>query len=105
MAWETRAGSANAYYTRSRKVRGRVVREYVGAEGSPTAAIAAAEDEMRREAKERSRLELASLGLQDLQTDAPLEALMAVGEALLGATLVISGHYRHDRGPWRRRRG
>jgi hypothetical protein len=37
--------------------------------------------------------------------DAPVLALAELGDALLAATLVVGGFHRHDRGPWRRRRG
>ena len=105
MSWETRAGTTNVYYTRSRKVRGRIVREYVGTQDSPTARVAAAEDAMRAEARERRRLELASLAEQEAVTALPLETLCAITGALLGATLVATGHHQHAHGEWRRRRG
>ena len=104
MGWETRAGSRNAYYTRSRKVRGRVVREYVGAAGSPMAALTAAEDELRREARERALADRRSERERLAALDAPVLALGALSEALLGATLVAGGYRQHDRGEWRRRR-
>ncbi len=50
MAWESRTGTERRYYTRSRKIRGRVVREYVG-RGSK-AEIEAALDQERREERE-----------------------------------------------------
>ena len=105
MGWETRTGSAGRYYTRSRKVRGRVVREYVGAAGSPMAEITAAEDQMHREARERAAQDRRTERERDAEAELPLEVLAAVGEALLGATLVTAGYHRHDRGEWRRRRG
>ena len=104
MAWETRAGSTNRYYVRSRKIGGRVYHEYVGAAGSPTAEVAAAEDAMRREARDRTAAERRSQEEQDAAAEVPLEVLAAVSQALLGATLVVAGYRRHDRGAWRKRR-
>jgi hypothetical protein len=104
MAWETRE-RGGAYYTRSRKVGGRVVREYVGAAGSPTAQLAAAEDALRREHREREQAGLRSERERDAAAERPLEVLAAVGEALLGATLLVAGYHQHDRGGWRKRRG
>ena len=60
---------------------------------------------MRREAREREQAVRRSREEQDAEADVPLEALAAVSQALLGATLVVAGYRRHDRGAWRRRRG
>ena len=90
MSWETRSGRGR-YYTRSRKVAGRVRREYVGS--GLLAELAAAEDALHREARER---------LEAL--DAPLLALDALTGALYRAALVAAGYRQHKRGEWRKRR-
>ena len=101
MAWETRERGGR-YYTRSRKVGGRVVREYVGA--GRVAELAAALDaaERRERAEERQRLREAEA------TDAPafaaLADLGAVLDGLAAAFLIGAGYRRHNRGEWRRRR-
>lgn len=46
MSWEARSGCSQRYYTRSRRVAGRVVRDYVGT--GPAAEIAATLDAARR---------------------------------------------------------
>jgi len=99
--WERRE-RGGLYYTRSRKVNGRVEREYVGT--GPLGELAArmdAEDRQRREEEkaawreERERLEgLASL-VDELCQDA---------ETLAHATLLAAGFRRHNRGEWRKKR-
>ena len=102
MAWETRARGGR-YYTRWRKVGGRVVREYVGR--GLVGERAAREDAMRRaaraaaaEARRRDRLAARALG--DL-----VAGLDALAVALTTTTLTAAGYHRHDRGHWRKRRG
>ena len=104
MAWETRAGSSNRYYVRSRKVGGRVYHEYVGAAGSPMAELTAAEDALRREAREQAAADRRTERERLEALDGPLLVLDALGEALLWAALTTAGYHRHDRGEWRQRR-
>src|SRR4051794_28435895 len=97
MGWETRE-RGGPYYTRSRRLDGRVIREYVGA--GPFAELAAAMDALKRcqrdeEAAywkgERERLEREAVFLRELEEAA---------EVLARATLVASGYHRH-KGEWR----
>ena len=99
--WERR-DRGGLYYTRSRKVNGRVQREYVGT--GPLAELVAeadAEERRRREEvaarrkEERQRLETLL---------SPLNELNEATEVLARAALLISGYRRHNRGDWRRRR-
>jgi hypothetical protein len=101
MGWEKR-GRGGLYYTRSRKVDGRVVREYVGT--GPLAEIVALDDELKRLQKEemaaywreeRERLRRSAEFLSELEEAA---------EVLTRAELLASGYHEH-KGQWRRRRG
>ncbi len=101
MGWEKRE-RGGLYYTRSRKVNGQVVREYVG--GGVLGELVArmdAEDRQRREEEkaawreERERLE----GLASL-----VDELCQDVETLAQATLLAAGFRRHKRGEWRRKR-
>ena len=102
MAWETRQRGGR-YYTRSRKVGGRVVREYVGTglEGE-LAAAADARARAKREAEkaawkaEQERMEAAL---------APFEDFYEGVENLVRGSLILAGYHRHHRGEWRRKRG
>lgn len=100
--WESRE-RGGLYYTRSRKVNGRVVREYVG--GGVLGELAArmdAEERLQREEDaeawrdEREHLE---------SLDEPLEELCEAAEVLAYAALVAAGYHQHKRGEWRKRRG
>ena len=101
MGWERRK-RGGLYYTRSRKVRGRVVREYVGGGlAGQLAATTDAEQRAERQARakalrdERTRLETA---------DASVVMLCEVVEALVRETLMQAGYHQHHRGEWRRKR-
>jgi hypothetical protein len=100
MGWEKRE-RGGLYYTRSRKVDGRVVREYFGT--GPLAEIVAEGDELERLQKEeeaayrkeeRERLEQSAGLLRELEEAA---------EVLTRAELLASGCHEH-KGQWRRRR-
>ena len=100
MAWERRE-RGERYYMRSRKVGGRVVREYVG--GGVLGELAA-----RTDAKERERREAeAAEGRAEVQLleelAAPVVELCEVAEVLARAHLIAAGCHRH-KGEWRRRR-
>ena len=101
MGWERRQGG-NWYYTRSRRVEGRVVREYVGrgevAEAS--AQLDAAEREERRLKEEAFRAECARLEAMDQVT----EEFSVLVDNLARVALVAAGYRKHNRGEWRRKR-
>ena len=87
------------YYTRSRKVNGRVVREYLGTgEAAEQAARLDASARQGREARRAERDELAAL-------DASLDDLAEETDLLARAVLAAAGYRRHHRGEWRRKRG
>ena len=99
--WERRE-RGGLYYTRSRKVNGRVVREYVG--GGVLGELAArmdAEDRQRREEEtaawreERERLEELAGLVDELCEDV---------ETMARAALLAAGFERHNRGRWRKPR-
>ena len=102
MAWEQRE-RGGLYYTRSRKVDGRVVREYIGT--GPLAELAAEADARER----RRREEEAEAWREERERmealEAPIEELCEAAELLSEAALYAAGYHRHNRGEWRKRRG
>jgi len=102
MAWEQRE-RGGLYYTRSRKVHGRVVREYIGT--GPLAELAAEADARER----RRREEEAEAWREERERmealEAPIEELCEAAELLSEAALYAAGYHRHKRGEWRKRRG
>jgi hypothetical protein len=98
MAWESRGG-AGRYYTRSRKVGGKVVRQYVGT--GPVAELAAALDRaIRADRADRTRRWKAALAAVTAAQTALTEFLSAA-DTLTRAALAAAGFHRHDRGEWR----
>jgi hypothetical protein len=99
--WERRQ-RGGAYYTRSRRVGGRVVRQYVGAGAlGHLAALTDALERLRRE-EEVAAWKEEQERMEDLA--APVEELCEHAEILARATLLASGFHRHNRGEWRKRR-
>src|SRR5829696_1096112 len=100
MGWESRERGGR-YYTRSRKIDGRVVREYMG--GGLIGELAARFDEAEREKRKgevaRARLQRARIEM----LVARVTELCEVAEVLCRATLVDGG-YRRYQGKWRRKR-
>lgn len=98
MAWETRNGSGR-YYTRSQKIDGRVVRQYIGsgrlaeliAEGDALdregRALAAAQWRAERETMDSDRADVREFG--------------AAIDAAVAAALAECGYHK-ERGEWRR---
>lgn len=100
MAWEERERGGR-YYTRSRRVEGRVVRGYVG--GGLAGELASEADRIEREQAEsekaRQRRELERIEA----LVAPVLELDEAAGVIARAHLVASGYHRR-KGEWRRGR-
>jgi hypothetical protein len=99
--WEKRQ-RGGLYYTRSKKVNGKVVREYVG--GGLVGDLAARMDALKR----RQREEEARAWREECERmealEAPVEELCQASELLARASLLLAGYHQHNRGEWRKRR-
>jgi len=80
------------FYYRVRRENGRLTKEYIGS--GPEAEAAAA----RAETKRAERAELKRIGVV-------LDALRIIIEVLIEREMIAAGYHRHDRGPWRKKRG
>jgi multidrug efflux pump subunit AcrA (membrane-fusion protein) len=90
------------YYTRSKKVNGRVVREYVGF--GRVAELAAELDAIERQQRQAERAALLAKRAELDALDAPLDDLNDLAELLARAALMAAGFCQHKRGEWRKRR-
>ncbi len=98
MGWER-----GRYYTRSRKVNGQVMREYVGC--GALAALAARIDAIERKIRERERAADRRRKAELDALDDPLDRMCHEAEQLARAALVAAGFLQHKRGEWRKKRG
>jgi hypothetical protein len=96
VGWEQRNGRG-CYYTRTRRVNGRFVRQYFGA--GPAGHLAAAEDGLKRESRRREAEE----GQRLRDADRALSSFCGQVERLARAALVVAGYHRHHRCEWRRK--
>ena len=101
MAWEKRE-RGGLYYTRSRKVNGKVVREYLGT--GPLAELAAQMDALKRCQRQEEAQALREECKRIEALEVSLEELCEAAEVLTRATLLVAGYRRHNRGEWRKKR-
>ena len=96
MAWEK-----GRYYTRSRKVNGRVIREYLG--GGAAGELAAQLDVIEREQRESEReaWKVEREGIEEF--DETIAKVCQMADMIAWAAMLAAGFHRH-RGEWRRRR-
>ena len=99
MAWEERERGTR-YYTRSRRVNGRVTKEYIGS--GPIAELMALADETdRRRREEEARAWKKER--EDLEClDAEAGEMCELAELLNRAAFVAAGYRQHNRGEWRK---
>ena len=90
------------YYTRSKKVDGRVVREYFGC--GESAHVMALLDELDRQRRQRERKKEKQLIESLNEVDATISELCQRAELAARATLISAGYHQHDRGQWRKKR-
>ncbi len=100
--WESRE-RGGLYYTRSRKVNGRVVREYVGAGVLGELAARMDDEERRRREEEAAAWREEREGLEELV--GLIDKLCQEIETIARAALLAAGFRRHNRGEWRKARG
>jgi hypothetical protein len=97
MSWEQRNGSGK-YYTRSRRVNGKIVRQYIGTgDLAELAAMLDAEERAERQAEAETRAD------ERLQLH-ELEGFCSEVDNLASVYLLMSGCYKH-KGEWRRAHG
>ena len=101
MGWETRRGQGR-YYTRSRKVHSRIIREYVGT--GLVAELAAQQDAEARAQRLAERERLQHEATRWASITAPLNELSQLLDGMTSAALIAAGYHQHHRGAWRKRR-
>ena len=98
MGWER-----GRYYYRSRKVGGRVVRQYIGT--GEVAELVAQTDALERERRETERAARRAERAELEALDVPLDQLNDLADLLARAALVAAGFRQYKRGEWRKKRG
>jgi hypothetical protein len=101
MGWEKRARGSK-YYTRSRRVDGRVVREYIGK--GPKAEEQAEDDQLARMVMAKQRAIVQSRLKQLDALDATIGKFSKVLDSAVHVVLKDAGYHQHHRGEWRKRR-
>jgi hypothetical protein len=97
MGWDS-----GRYYTRSKKVNGRVVREYIGT--GPVAELVAETDIFKREWRSRDALDRRQEKADLIFLDAVMKDLEETTDVVVRAALTAAGYRQHNGGEWRKQR-
>jgi hypothetical protein len=100
MAWERRR--QGLYFYRSKRIRGRVVKQYYGSDTIGQLAADLAEEGRARRAEDAAALRTEQAHLEAL--DRPPAALDQACTLLAAAELTAGGYRRHNHGRWTRRK-
>jgi hypothetical protein len=101
MSWETRNGRG-AYYTRSRRNGGRIIREYIGT--GDFALARAHADAQERQQRQAEAARLRQQKATDQSLDADIDQFCRLTDGIARAVLLAAGYHNH-KGQWRKRRG
>lgn len=102
MSWETRS-NGKRYYTRSRRVGGRIQREYVG--GGTVGELVAKLDEIDRESRMLEAELIRDARQQAERMDESLADFEELAENIGRGLLIVAGYHQHNRSEWRKRNG
>ena len=101
MSWQSPNGKGR-YYTRSRRVNGKVVREYIG-KGELAHAMSALQD-ARNEFRKSKRAALLSAQQELDELETTMNDYFDRVDTIMKNTLACAGYHRQSRGPWRKQR-
>ena len=90
------------YYTRSKRIGGRVIREYIG--GGILGHVAAELDRADRERRATQAAELRAEQAADREREAAAADTFRRVDSILADVLTQAGYHRPRRGRWRRKR-
>ena len=100
MSWEKRA-NGNRYYTRSRRVGGRIQREYIG--GGATGEFVARLDNIDRELRLLDAESIRQARRETERMDELLAGFEELADNIGRGLLIVAGYHQHNRGEWRKR--
>jgi len=100
MGWDVRKGG-HRYFTRSRRVGGRVVREYYG--GGLAGKMMALEVERARVEEAECERVWTEWLVRSSTAEQHYQSFASRTRLLVRAALLAAGFHQHDRGEWRRK--
>ena len=100
MSWETRA-NGKRYYTRSRRVGGRIERKYIG--GGTLGKLAAEFDDIVRESRWLEAETFRQARQEADRMDKSLAEFEKLADTIARGLLIMAGYHQHHRCEWRKR--